>query len=586
MSRIFHERALAAGVAFILFAASTTSYGQGAIDIDSEVLYQTDATQSGTTAYVAIRIKLEHGYHVNANKPLEDFLIPTVVTVEAPDGISLSEVVYPEPIEIVTGGSPTPMAVYEEEFVVGLAIDVADSVKPGAHDYTIGIRYQACNDKQCLMPRTLKIKQPIKVVAASAPLTEQHAAVFAGINFTGNTSVIETIPEQPSADITEIAVAERDVMGLLDQFDILGTSTFEKTPGFLQFIEDAKAGKKSEGMFEGKGPIVIVLLVLAGGLALNLTPCVLPLVPINLAIIGAGAQAGSRSRGFVLGLAYGLAMAFVYGVLGLIVILTAGTFGTINASPWFNIGIAILFVFLALAMFDVIQIDFSKYQSNLNLASKGKKGSLPLAFGMGGVSALLAGACVAPIVIQVIVFSSDLYAKGTTMALSLPFFLGLGMAIPWPLAGGGMSVMPKPGAWMIRVKQAMGVFILGFSAYYGYLGYKILDSRNVDTEAVANSAQEMLEGGWTPSMTTGLEEALADDKVVIVDMWATWCKNCLIMDKTTLKDADVEAALEDFVKIKFQAEDLDASPANEILKHFEGIGLPTYAILRPKKVEN
>ena len=54
-------------------------------------------------------------------------------------------------------------------------------------------------------------------------------------------------------------------------------------------------------------------------------------------------------------------MAVVYGVLGLVVILTAGTFGTINASPWFNAGIALLFVVLALAMFDVLEIDFSKF---------------------------------------------------------------------------------------------------------------------------------------------------------------------------------------------------------------------------------
>ena len=99
-------------------------------------------------------------------------------------------------------------------------------------------------------------------------------------------------------------------------------------------------------MFEGRGPLAILLIVLVGGLALNLTPCVLPMIPINLAIIGAGAQAGSRGRGFLLGAAYGGAMALVYGVLGLIVILTAGTFGTINASPWFNLGIAVLFVVL------------------------------------------------------------------------------------------------------------------------------------------------------------------------------------------------------------------------------------------------
>lgn len=573
------------GILAVVIAMFPAEAQLGGIEVKTEVLYKTDAAHPGSTLYGVLNVELPHGYHVNSNTPLEDFLIPTVVSVAAENNVSLAQVVYPNAIEIVTGGSLTPLAVYEEKFKVGFALAIPDSLSPGAHAYTLQMRYQACDDKACLQPRTLKLEQSINIVSPASALIDQHPEAFAGLNFSDDTTVVATTSTQAEIPTAVPAIVEGDVMALLDQFDVLGTSTFVKTPAFLQFIDDAKNGVERKEAFDGKGPIAIVLLVLIGGLALNLTPCVLPLIPINLSIIGAGAQAGSRSRGFALGLAYGLAMAVVYGTIGLVVILTAGTFGTINASPWFNIGIAVLFVFLALAMFDVIQIDFSKYQSNLNLVKKGKKGSLPLAFGMGGVSALLAGACVAPIVIQVIVFSSDLYAKGTVMALSLPFFLGLGMALPWPLAGAGMGVMPKPGAWMVRVKQGMGLFILGFAAYYAYLAYGILDSRNVDQDAVADSAQELLEGGWTPSITAGLEQALAEDKLIMVDMWATWCKNCLIMDKTTLKDPEVVAALEDFVKVKFQAEDLDASPANEMLERFEGIGLPTYAILRPKTAQ-
>src|SRR5213078_2685161 len=105
----------------------------------------------------------------------------------------------------------------------------------------------------------------------------------------------------------------------------------------------------------------------------------------------------SRTRGFLLGSAYGGAMAAVYGVLGLIVILTACTFGTINSSPWFNLGIAVLFVALGLAMFDVITIDFSRFSSGLRFDEAGR-GTFALAFVMGAVAALLAGACVAPVV--------------------------------------------------------------------------------------------------------------------------------------------------------------------------------------------
>ncbi|MBI2829321.1 MAG: thioredoxin family protein, partial [Acidobacteria bacterium] len=68
---------------------------------------------------------------------------------------------------------------------------------------------------------------------------------------------------------------------------------------------------------------------------------------------------------------------------------------------------------------------------------------------------------------------------------------------------------------------------------------------------------------------------------VLIDLWATWCKNCLTMDKTTLTDSEVTAALSGYVKIKFQAEDPGESPTQEVMQRFGAIGLPTYVILRP-----
>jgi len=313
---------------------------------------------------------------------------------------------------------------------------------------------------------------------------------------------------------------------------------------------------------------------------LNLTPCVLPMIPINLAVIGAGAQAQSRSRGFWLGSVYGGAMALVYGVLGLVVIMTAGTFGTINASPWFNLGIAILFVALALAMFDVLVIDFSRFSSSFN--PQARKGSFLLAFSMGAVAALLAGACVAPVVIEVVLFSSSLYSTGTTTALALPFFLGVGMAIPWPIAGAGIASLPKPGMWMVRVKQVFGVVILITAAYYGYEAYSLFSNRWVDASAVTSSVEEKLKSGWHASLAEGLDAAAREQKPVLVDLWATWCKNCLTMDKTTMENPAVVSALNNYVKIKFQAEDPDASPAKDVMERFHAIGLPTYVILKPR----
>jgi len=332
-------------------------------------------------------------------------------------------------------------------------------------------------------------------------------------------------------------------------------------------------------MFEGRGPLTILLLVLVGGLALNLTPCVLPMIPVNLAIIGAGAQAGSRARGFMLGGAYGAAMAAVYGAIGLVVILTAGTFGSINSSPWFNLGIAVLFVVLGLAMFDVLMIDFSRFGSSFQPGAG--RGSLALAFTMGAVSALLAGACVAPVVIQVVLFSSNMYAAGTTLALALPFCLGLGMALPWPFIGAGLASLPKPGVWMVRVKQAFGVFIIATAVYYGYQAYTLFANRWVDPSAVQASVEAQVKSGWHNSLARGIAAARAEQKPLLIDFWATWCKNCLTMDKTTFEDEKVKAALSGYVKVKFQAEDLDAQPARALMQKFDAVGLPTYVILRP-----
>jgi thiol:disulfide interchange protein len=214
-----------------------------------------------------------------------------------------------------------------------------------------------------------------------------------------------------------------------------------------------------------------------------------------------------------------------------------------------------------------------------------RTGRLGMLLAALAVAALLAGACVAPVVIQVVVFSSNLYARGTPLALALPFVLGLGMALPWPIAGAGFSALPKPGAWMVRVKQVMGVFILATAAYYGYLGYEILANRWVDPASVQSSVADKVNVGWHASLADGLRTAEAQHSLVLVDLWATWCKNCLVMDRTTLENADVKAALAGYTRIKVQAEDVDASPQKEIMRRIGAYGLPAYAILKVKPAD-
>lgn len=540
-----------------------------------------DGIAASSTTRVALEVSLPEGLHVQSDQPRDPALIPTVLSIDAPAGVTVRNLIYPVPTDFSQAGQAQPLAVFEHTFVAGAEVALAGSVPAGDLVIPGRLRYQACDDRVCFAPVTARFEWTLRVQPSNG--TAINAEVITGLD-RGRVTAVDSstaAAAPPKAAAPSASTGIPAAMTALDRFTLLGTTGgYLPTGDFRQFISDAEAGVQQRGMFDGRGPLAVLLLVLIGGLALNLTPCVLPMVPINLAIIGAGAQAGSRARGFLLGLTYGGAMAVVYGVLGLVVILTAGTFGTINSSPWFNLGIAVLFVALALAMFDVFTIDFSGLVQGP--ANGSGRGSFALAFTMGAVAALLAGACVAPVVIQVVLFASTLYAGGTTVALALPFLLGLGMAIPWPIAGAGIAALPKPGAWMVRVKQVMGVIILVAAGYYGYLAYGLFANRWVDPTAVASSVEAKLKSeGWTADLAEGLDRANREGKPVLIDFWATWCKNCLVMDETTFADPSVKQALDGYVKIKFQAEDPEAEPARSLMARFKAVGLPTYVILRP-----
>jgi len=623
MSRVRHVKKLL--VVVLSAVALTTAVAHAQLSrpkADLVPMVERSSVHAGGPVRLALRVSLPEGLHTQSNKPRDPLLIPTVLTVEPPAGVTIDEVVYPKTTELKQEGLPQPLEVFERTFVIGVRVTLASSVAPGDLVLPLRLRYQACDDKMCFAPTTGTDKWTIRIVpAATAVGGAAEPKVFAAIAF-GKGGKPEAAATAPTADAAKSAVANstssakadspavspavsptaqelsaiaapatpaaagvspvEEALAATADFEVLATTGgYLGTGDFLSFIHNAEAGVKPQGLFEGRGPLAIVLLVLLGGLALNLTPCVLPMIPINIAIIGAGAQAGSRSRGFLLGSAYGGAMALVYGIIGLVVVLTAGTFGTINSSPWFNLGIAALFVVLGLAMFDVIVIDFSRYSGTLGQG--GSRGTVALAFTMGAVSALLAGACVAPVVIQVVLFSSNLYATGTKIALALPFFLGVGMALPWPVVGAGLAALPKPGMWMVRVKQVFGVFILATALYYGYEAYSIFSNRWVDAGAVKAGVEAQLKAGWNPSLADGLAAAKREGKPVLIDMWATWCKNCLTMDQTTLADDSVRAALAGYVKIKFQVEEPDEQPAKAVMQKFNAVGLPTYVILRPIK---
>lgn len=344
-------------------------------------------------------------------------------------------------------------------------------------------------------------------------------------------------------------------------------SVVRKAEGYMNkkdFMDFLRGTTESSG-FGDLGVLGIIILTLLGGLSLNLTPCILPMMPVTLLIIGA--KGGGKS-GLLRGSCYGAGMAAAYGVLGLAAALLGIGFGTLNSMPWFNFVIAVVFLLLALCMAGVFNFNFL---ASFRVSPQKLKGPmLVVTFVMGGLAALLAGACVAPVVITVLLFVAREYNSGNNWVLILPFILGIGMALPWPLAGWGLTIMPKPGKFMLWIKYILAAVVAAMGVYYFTVGVRLMK----------------YSGGETSSGSDGfaaLERAAVisrqENKPMLVKFGASWCKNCHAMERETLSDPEVaEFIRQNFVLVDFPAEDPNAPRIKALLQAWNIPGFPAFVI--------
>jgi thiol:disulfide interchange protein DsbD len=238
-----------------------------------------------------------------------------------------------------------------------------------------------------------------------------------------------------------------------------GSTTATADPAF-----SGNTGEDSgiEAALRGGSFWVVVGVFFVAGLLLSLTPCVLPMLPILSSIVmGQGAKRDSRTRGFVLALAYSLGMALVYTGLGVAAGLAGEGLAAALQNPWVLGSFAALLGVLALSMFGVYDLQLpTRVRERLAArSSRLRGGTLASVFLMGGLSALIVSPCVAAPLAGALLYisqSRDVALGGTAL-----FSLAAGMSVPLLVLGASAgSLLPKAGPWMETVKRGFGVLLL------------------------------------------------------------------------------------------------------------------------------
>lgn len=215
-------------------------------------------------------------------------------------------------------------------------------------------------------------------------------------------------------------------------------------------------------VFKGiKNPsFVSIFIAYIGGVLASFTPCVYPMIPIVLGVIGAS-DIEKRSRGFTLSVSYVLGLSLVYASMGIFASMTGSFFGEIATSPWSYLVFGNLCLVLAFWMMDWI---------NIPLFSSGKvtdkKGHIGV-FIMGLLSGIVAAPCTSPVLAGLLIYVSA--TKDVLLGGSMMFAFSIGMTTLLIVIGtfsGMAKSLPKPGKWMVWVKKALALVLFGYGEYF------------------------------------------------------------------------------------------------------------------------
>jgi thiol:disulfide interchange protein DsbD len=515
------------------------------------------AEAPGNKTVLRVDASILPGWHINSDQPSSSDYIPTKLSITPPQSLSADKVKYP-PAELITPefSMGEKLSVFTGAVTFRAELAEKERVNPGQTlALDLALDYQACNDRQCLRPVTI---------------TKQAALQW---------------PGEPAA----------------------GGQKLKAYTGAL------KPAAPAADLFTSHGFVLGFLIVFLGGLALNLTPCVYPLVGVTLAYFGNQGGGGTR-RVLILASLYVAGIALMFSAVGTAAALSGGLFGAALESPYVLAAIAAVMLLLAASSFGWFTLQAPRWMlQRAGAARPGYMGSLAMGLGMGVVAA----PCIGPFVLGLLIVVE--HSGDALLGFAAFFVLALGMGLPYivlALAVGNIRSLPRSGEWLAWIEHLFGFVLIGLALYFIdpllpgrlatrllpyysaaagiYLGFISPHGRQPRPFALFKGAVGIVSAlalvylvtsnGKAPSLsfqpynTARLSAAAAEHKPVLIDFGADWCIPCREMEHTTFVDPAVVAEARRFVALHADLTRLDKGN-DEIVSEYRIQGVPTLVLL-------